>query len=751
MLRPMSLDKPEAVTLRGAGDLDLRDGALWLGDAQVGSIRYSVGRVHDEVEVDGKALRVPSGKGAHVQRLLLHWRLAEPAHFAATALIDAMDEALAAWLTTWLSREKLEVVVAALATSREVSVESALTDAQTHRAAYVLTSQRAALVAITPLGDVWLRELLAPIELRSERGRDRVVCGEEEWLTSRTNEKRFHEVAPWSAETERPRLRMALDAALEAGDLEHAERIAASLDDAPSRVALWLRGGMENSLDAAVCDDFSAAVGDTTLAWARRWKLTPEAQTRLVDELRANSSQSAIALALHKALHNAQTAQKRSLAQNVEAQIRWAEHLCAAERAVDAAKVLDDVLASLATGDAMDLVPHGDVNERNPQIHARVQLLEAKRRLLSGGARFDATLALARLEPLQFQRIADLLDVATHPLADRASVIGSILRQGLDAPGVCAPTAEAPLTSAELALLRHPIGRTHEFLGVVSTYVASIERPDHSALRAYCPRLRDEDRRAVFQRAAKRLGVKADIYVSGGDNAVGCFGHEDDESMFVVLGGNHIDESTPRFLSPVELAFAFGSELAHLRFGHSRVTSSALWKGAFDLGVSGFDVLLSAVPVLGRYKIGDGISKVANAFKDGSAQKLGRKARKLLTFGKAETVTEAETEAEADEQCATQSATDAGRLLAAHRLMQLGADRAGLALCGHPAAAIKAMLALDGGDALEAYRRDGLYAMATSRGADGQLIHAELTLRICALLSFWLSEDYATLADETSA
>lgn len=745
MIRNMSPNSSlEAVALKGTDDtIVLRDGVLWFGERRVDKLRYRFGRVNDEVSVNNVAFTVPSGKGAHLQRMIRHWRLAPPEAFPASASIDILDEALASWLATWLMNDEngTEVLLAALATSKEVRVESSVSEEQTLRAACVLTGRRAALVAVTSLGDVWLEELSAPMIVKSERGRDRVTSGEQEWLTSRTNEKRFHDVAPWSVAEDGARLRLALDASLEAGEMERAEYIAARLQDACSQAALWLRGKRE-APNESEWDRFSADVGDSGIAWAARWQLSQDAQTQLASRLREHAAASPIALALHEA--HVSGAGKQSVTESTDTQIRWAEHLRSAGREADSAKVLEDALASLADGDAMDLVPHGDVDEPNPQVRARVGLLEAKRSLLTGPPHFDATLALARLEPLQIRRVADLIEVAPLPLADRASVVGSILSGGLDAPGLSAPSDDAPLSDEDLALLRHPIGRTDEFLGGLSTLVASIERPDHSALRAYCPRLRDETRRAVFDRAAKRLGVKADIYVSGGDDSVGCFGHEDGESMFVVLGGHHVDESEPRFLSPVELAFAFGSELAHLRFGHSRVTSSALWKGAFDLGVSGFDVLLGAVPLLGRYKIGDGISKLANAFKDGSAQKLGRRARKLLKFGKDKDAEDTENaDAEASE---TNAAAD--QLIAAHRLMQLGADRAGLLICGHPAPAIKAMLALDGGDALEAYRKDGLYAMATMRSTEGQLVHAELTLRVCALLSFWLSEDYATLATE---
>ncbi|MEM6955792.1 MAG: hypothetical protein AAF645_08885, partial [Myxococcota bacterium] len=88
---------------------------------------------------------------------------------------------------------------------------------------------------------------------------------------------------------------------------------------------------------------------------------------------------------------------------------------------------------------------------------------------------------------------------------------------------------------------------------------------------------------------------------------------------------------------------------------------------------------------------------------------------------------------------------EADELLAAHRLMQLSADRAGLLLCGHPAPAIHAMLALDTSRAFETFEAEGLLAMTQKQNEDRSLIYEGMTLRICALLSFWLSDEYSTL------
>ncbi|HVJ18512.1 MAG TPA: hypothetical protein VM686_23995, partial [Polyangiaceae bacterium] len=83
-------------------------------------------------------------------------------------------------------------------------------------------------------------------------------------------------------------------------------------------------------------------------------------------------------------------------------------------------------------------------------------------------------------------------------------------------------------------------------------------------------------------------------------------------------------------------------------------------------------------------------------------------------------------------------------LVAAHRLQQLTADRAGLLVSGELTAALSALFALrlDHRELLETSGPSGLGAARR----DLLLDHPELFLRLKALVSFYLSQDYALLA-----
>src|SRR5690606_40185052 len=96
-------------------------------------------------------------------------------------------------------------------------------------------------------------------------------------------------------------------------------------------------------------------------------------------------------------------------------------------------------------------------------------------------------------------------------------------------------------------------------------------------------------------------------------------------------------------------------------------------------------------------------------------------------------------------------ASDNSQVIAAHRAMQLSADRAGLLMSGDPRAAIRAMFAVH-----PAYLSSwplvvghGLRAAVTRElRADDQRERGrleDLAVRVAALLSFYLSDDYAQL------
>ncbi len=96
-----------------------------------------------------------------------------------------------------------------------------------------------------------------------------------------------------------------------------------------------------------------------------------------------------------------------------------------------------------------------------------------------------------------------------------------------------------------------------------------------------------------------------------------------------------------------------------------------------------------------------------------------------------------------DEEAPEEKESMVEPLLATHRLMQLTADRVGLALAGD-LGAVRAVLALRGEKDVAGAEEMGLEAWATRRH-EGVLVDADLAVRLTAMLSFYLSDDWPEL------
>jgi hypothetical protein len=96
---------------------------------------------------------------------------------------------------------------------------------------------------------------------------------------------------------------------------------------------------------------------------------------------------------------------------------------------------------------------------------------------------------------------------------------------------------------------------------------------------------------------------------------------------------------------------------------------------------------------------------------------------------------------------------DNARLVVAHRVMQLTADRGGLVLSGDLRASLRAMFLTHTRLAreLSVAESQGLAACLGRKDPDGRLVLPDLAVRVAALVAFWLSDDFAHLRDASRA
>ena len=510
------------------------------------------------------------------------------------------------------------------------------------------------------------------------------------------------------------------------------------------------------------------------LAWARSWELDPATELRLVQvvldlEEADEDLRVAVALPLHRVARDRAAIDKKDLVEQAMLDISFAAHLVRAGERDEARAILKQRQANLPDERLSDLLPPTDVDltaEGGQVVRIRLLELLAEARGEPGEADLGAIAELARLQPLVREPVAELAQRAAEPLSTRAQQVLSLLEpaglQRIEARPTPSPVEREPLP-AELieGRLPHPTARSLGTADWLRTKLGKVKAPDHGALRSYAERVTDKNHPRVMDAltdAALVLGVSSvEAYVSRGDHSAGIRAYEG-SPPFLVIGGAHLDEGSDLYMSQPALLFLIGAEVAHLRFGHTRLSSSEVWEGIWSkssqllevLGVFAgpLVVLGSAMASLRRLNLAQRLLRGAGVVSTGAGGVLGM-------IGVARDIQS--TSERADNAAAVAVQTEVGtresELLAACRLLQLTADRAGLLLCGHLGAAVEGVFLSSAEYRVELplARRHGLVKTLSRRDAHGEMMNQTLALRLAALFSFFLSSDYDELLGATDA
>lgn len=795
-------------------------------------LRYHAHLLGDRLDVDHWTLSVPWGRAEQAQRLI---GLARIRHAFGPVtrdeqaarreldspdgpwawsgpFIDAIDPLARAWLLRWLDADERLLVFRH--TDEPYQFQSPVLDEASSTRVMVITERRQALVAISPVGDLWTASLPeAPLEIESSTvGRALVRAGEYHFRVALGDERSFVELAQLPGLRGIERLReLARIAWLRDHTGAIAQRAAAMLDElapsdpfarlahallvaphvAPSTSATGAPPSPDQSNEPAPSlDPILAALrelversaddtGELLVRWWRAWEVGPELGELLVEHLceldRAGQS---IALPLREQLHPILQAKLEDDPEDAALlDFVLAEHLLAlghAERALALLRARRDLLPSEQLHDLLPPSP----SRGGQRIRIELYELAAAAHELLGDGHVEALAELARLQPLVGERLDTLIarlrarpdrrvaepehdDDADEQrryrsLLRRAERVRALLDEGGFASASVLPPSEIEpepepepspvsdpepstalvrrakaLDSHKLELLRHPAARVDGVLGRLQGALAKVAVPDCSVLKSYCERAnlaRDTALAGALTDATMLLGLGGvEVYVSRGEKSVGMRAYEGGTS-FLLIGGDHLNPDSDAFLDEAALRFAVAAELAHLRYAHSRVTSDEVWAGTFDLGLTGLGMLIAAAPILTKLKA------PAKQLLDKVGAPAIERWRKKLSKRDAHSLV-----------------SDNSQLIAAHRAMQLSADRAGLLACGDPRAAIQAMFAVN-----PAYLSSwplvvshGLRAAVTRElRADDQRERGrleDLAVRVAALLSFYLSDEYVQL------
>lgn len=723
------------------------------------SVRYERGRLRDRLVLGGTLLTVPAGKARQVRTLLALGRLRRAGHTGGSLpasfdryheRIDEPAQALAAALCGGA-----EALIALVTLHRGEPCVSEL-GADVSRSTYLLLAADALqLFSVSELGDVEVRRVAADdLGLSHRDGEARLGLGDIDVPVAPRSAARIAELleiaklpAPERLHEAARRLWLGRKRDEGSGRVRDLLRAAAERGHTPSRFALALvsaelqggRGlapGLPELLQALRA---SALPADALTSTFQRWEFSPELGRTLVTLLSAFGAEAEPwAVTLHRALHASRPDA------DATADLELAEHELATGEPTRARALAAARLEKLGPDDGAGLV----ARSANPTQLVRQRLHDVLRREAErrGEADVRALAALARLDPSNPARLTALSAAASaSPNADErrlgeraARVLAALEPEGLDASAPGPTELPEPLRPSELEeRVRHPLARgSGRIAARLSELVAATPEPDLGFLRDFCEELssnRHPDAARALGRAARLLGLgQVRAYVSHGARSVGTrvFGARE---PFVLIGQSHLVDDGPLTLRGAELDFALTAELSHLAFGHQRVTAAEVLTGAAGKTRDALVALGVVLPFVGEL----GGPRAQRVLARLTPEALARAAEGALKLEK---------------WFGTVRARESGlaqrneELIAAHRLVQLSADRAGLIAAGDLVAAFRAMLLSrsEYHELLAESRRRGLLVALGDERTDTPA-RADLRVRLRALIAFYLSSDFDVL------
>ena len=429
--------------------------------------------------------------------------------------------------------------------------------------------------------------------------------------------------------------------------------------------------------------------------------------------------------------------------------IKYAQFLIKSENKRKAKKILKELLKHLPDETVSDLLPPDNLDLTSDKSG---QLLKATVLDLLAKARDkeeDQTeiQRTALLQPLNQNRIEKLAAVKNKELKKRAETARNILNgNGLfenDNP-IC-KTDYFSLKSDEIKeYLHHPSSVKKGSFYKLGKWISEIKADDYVSVRKYSERITAENHKTLYT-VLENIGTifrfsDIEFYIAKGDRNNKIIGYEGNPP-FVILGNEYLNPENDTYMNLSELQFTVASEIAHIFFNHTKLTSKDIWRGLIEKGVFVADAALAVIPVAGFLA-----KTLKNVPKLNLLTKLFQGAANGIVGGKS-AYDAALRLAEYYGKKGKLKEEKQKNLLFVSRLMQYTADRAGLLVCGNLASAVRAVLLTEKFDnnPLTEIKNTSLKDFLLKQNSDGTFKYQKTALRIANLYSFWFSEDYNLL------
>ena len=432
--------------------------------------------------------------------------------------------------------------------------------------------------------------------------------------------------------------------------------------------------------------------------------------------------------------------------------IIFCKHLMKCGLGKEAKKILAKRLKELPDESISDLLPDKDIDLTGPAAGQiiKVTILEILTELETEKNAIVHKCHVARLQPLVDEKIDNLIEVSEPKVAQKGEELKLVMQpEGLLVKSENLKKTKYNQLDAKLLEkhIKHPASRKGASFSNFQKWLASIKIPDYSMLKSCSEKLspqKYQELNDIITDIRYALNIeKLEVYISRGEKSVGINSFESNP-LFLIIGGDHLDKDSVHYLNPLELRFAIGVELAHLHFKHSRITSSEIWKGAWEKGYFVLDTVLSVIPALGLF--GKSIQNISKFNKVSSFLQKTGKLSKASTHSKdlLNTSEQVVDLYKAKFQKGKQEDDKEKEFMATLRIMQLTADRCALLFTKDLTAAIRTMFLVSRRyyTELPVVEKYGLKNFLLRKNEDGSFKHQELAVRLANLFSFYLSDDY---------
>jgi len=358
------------------------------------------------------------------------------------------------------------------------------------------------------------------------------------------------------------------------------------------------------------------------ISWVNKWEvkyIDAIVINKLLLETIKDSVQANNVLEFHKTIRKDFIKKNKEKVNETVFDIEYAKHYIKCGLINDAKKILHKTLKHLPDESILDILPADDLDltsAASGQI-LKLTILELLSELETEKNSIEHKRQIAVLQPLVDKRIDSLIEISDNELSKKAK----ILKIAMQANGISRNTnidsnfKYKVLKEKKIKEnLMHPASRKGGSFSNIQKWLASVKIQDHSIVKSYSEKLskaKHSKLNTIITDIKYALNIdNLEVYISRGEKSIGISGFEGNP-MFLIVGSDHLNENSVHFLTYNELKFGVAIEIAHLYFKHARITSSDIWKGAFEKGYWVFDTVLTVIPLAGLFgKSIQGIKKL---------------------------------------------------------------------------------------------------------------------------------------------